>query len=218
MSTQYVKAGQTITYTNTGSAIPSGAIVPIAGLGCGIAQVDIAASTGTGEVALYGVHSITRKSSDAFTLGQKVYYDISASEVVNVAADDGDVFIGYAHEAASAAAGSLNVALAPFSEQGARVITQGTATTVTADDLAGGTCTVVASAAGTQAVSLIAAASVPGAIFTIYKSGSAGAVTITPTAGTIAGAGTYAAADAQNDHATFQAIGTDWVLIAATLA
>jgi hypothetical protein len=49
----------------------------------------------------------------------------------------------------------------------------------------------------------------------IVKTGTAGAITITPASGTIAGGATHAAIDADNDFATFQSDGvSDWVLIA----
>ena len=75
--------------------------------------------------------------------------------------------------------------------------------------------------AGVCALSIPAAASVrPGTRLHIYKSGSAGAVTITPAAGTISQGATHAAIDADNDEATFEANTAlnDWFLLGSKIA
>lgn len=93
-----------------------------------------------------------------------------------------------------------------------------TAMAVTAAQLAGGRVLAINTTAGVAALAIPAAASVPGAELTLKKTGSAGAVTITPAAGTIGGGSTHTACDAQNDTATFVAVGADWVLTHSNLA
>lgn len=77
--------GNRLLYTNTSTAITAGDVVVIAsgtsGI-CGIALVDIAATTGTGQVCIGGgdetVWSVTKTSGEAWTQGQVLYWDGSA--------------------------------------------------------------------------------------------------------------------------------------------
>lgn len=91
---------------------------------------------------------------------------------------------------------------------------------VTAAQLGSAHTRVIASVAGTAALAIPDAGTVPaGTPITVKKTGSAGAVTITPGAGTIAGGATHAALDAQNDWATFVSDGvSDWMLAEANIA
>lgn len=74
--------GNRITYTNAGSAIAAGDLVAIAtgtsGF-VGVAVTDIAATTGTGELAIGGgderVFKIPKTSGEAWTQGQVLYTD-----------------------------------------------------------------------------------------------------------------------------------------------
>lgn len=75
--------------------------------------------------------------------------------------------------------------------------------------------------AGAVALAIPAAASVrPGTRLHIYKSGSAGAITITPAAGTINQGATHATIDADNDEATFEAdpLLNNWMLLGSKIA
>jgi predicted RecA/RadA family phage recombinase len=78
MATNFVNDGKVITYANTGSAISSGDVV-VVGQQLGIALVDIAATTGTGSVALSGVYSVPKVSAAVIAQGESVIYDVSAS-------------------------------------------------------------------------------------------------------------------------------------------
>jgi predicted RecA/RadA family phage recombinase len=213
------KSGDVVLWTNgTGSPVTSGDVVVVGSLGCGVATVAIA-STATGNVAMTGVHKLTKYgTSNALTQGQKVYWD-TTNGVMNINAT-GRYFLGYADVAASATATTAYVKLAPFAEDFSGVVgatSSATAITLTAATMAP-MHTIIASAAGTQAVAIPAAADCAGYVFTLRKTGTAGAVTVTPADDTIASGATYTACDAQNDNATFAAIGTDWVLVRATLA
>lgn|GEM_PF-5698359 len=67
--------GNRINFTNTGSAISAGDIVIVrsgtAGV-CGIAVTDIAATTGTGQLEIGGVHALTAVTG-ALAYGALVY-------------------------------------------------------------------------------------------------------------------------------------------------
>jgi len=104
--TNFIQDGETIEYTNAGSAISAGDVVVIGKL-AGIAAVDIAASTGVGTVCLEGVFNVPKNTSTAFTLGAQLFWD--GTEVTN---DPTDTPLGTAHEAAAEAATTINVKLA----------------------------------------------------------------------------------------------------------
>ncbi len=77
-----VNNGDRILYTNTGSAIAVGDVVPVAtgatGF-CGVAVVAIAASTGTGvlDVKPGKRFTLLKASGEAFTQGQILYWNTS---------------------------------------------------------------------------------------------------------------------------------------------
>ena len=213
-------AGNVVQWTNgTGSDVASGAVVTIGSYGHGVATVAIA-NGATGSVAVSGVHKLTKyATSNALTQGQKVWWD-ATNGCMNVPSN-GDTFIGYAELAASATATTAYIRLAPFSDE-LRTGVVGATSSATAITLTASTLkpvhAIIASAAGTQAVAVPAAADCAGYQFTLRKTGTAGAVTLTPAAGTLAGGATHAACDAQNDFATFVAIGADWVLLSSVIA
>lgn len=76
----FLQEGCRIAYSNTGSAIVAGDVVPLAsgtsGM-CGVAVTDIAASTGTGAIDIAGVFTVTKATGEIFTVGQIVYWDDS---------------------------------------------------------------------------------------------------------------------------------------------
>lgn len=92
MATNYVQAGEVITYTNAGSAISAGDVVVI-GNQIGVALVDIAASTGTGSVAIEGVFTVPKVSAAVIAQGEAVIYDLSALAFDDAAAtpETGDI-------------------------------------------------------------------------------------------------------------------------------
>jgi predicted RecA/RadA family phage recombinase len=81
----FYKKGNMLTYFNTGSAIASGAVVPISGIGVGIAAVDIAATTGEGEIAIEGVFKVAKTTSQAWAQGARLYWDPGTSKFTTTA-------------------------------------------------------------------------------------------------------------------------------------
>lgn len=77
MATNYVNAGDVVTYSNSGSAISAGDVVKV-GQQIGIALVDIAATSGTGSVALSGVFTVPKVSAAVIAQGESVIWDASA--------------------------------------------------------------------------------------------------------------------------------------------
>ena len=69
-----VRPSGKINYVNAGAAISAGDVVDL-GTMIGIAIVDIAASTGEGQIALDGVHELAKENSVAHAVGDLVYYD-----------------------------------------------------------------------------------------------------------------------------------------------
>jgi len=82
MAANYIGAGASIEYTNTGTAITSGSVVIVGDL-VGIAATDIAATTGVGTVYIEGVFEVACNSADVISVGQTLVWDASASEFVD---------------------------------------------------------------------------------------------------------------------------------------
>jgi predicted RecA/RadA family phage recombinase len=78
-----IHEGSTLSYANAGGAIASGAPV-VVGNQIGVAITDIAASTGTGELAMDGVFELpkTAGASTAINQGTSPIYDVSAGAFV----------------------------------------------------------------------------------------------------------------------------------------
>ena len=74
MATNYKGVGNTIQYANTGSAISSGAVVIVGDL-VGIAETDIAATTGVGTVNIEGEYEVACNSADVISVGQVLDWD-----------------------------------------------------------------------------------------------------------------------------------------------
>lgn len=79
MTTNYRREGDSVLYSNTGAAIASGDVVIINNL-IGVALEDIAATTGTGWVAIAGTFSLPAVSAAVISQGEKVIWDVSAGE------------------------------------------------------------------------------------------------------------------------------------------
>lgn len=77
MATNYVNDGQVITYANSGTAISAGDVVIINNI-VGVALVDIAATTGTGSVAIEGVFTVPAVSAAVISQGEAVIWDATA--------------------------------------------------------------------------------------------------------------------------------------------
>jgi predicted RecA/RadA family phage recombinase len=86
MASSYQQEGSVITYSNAGSAIAAGDVV-VMGHTIGIALSAIAATTGTGPVAIEGVFSgIPKVSAAVFAQGEKLIWDVSAGKFDDSAA------------------------------------------------------------------------------------------------------------------------------------
>jgi len=81
MATNYVEEGETIQWTNGGTAKDSGAVVVIGSNGdalLGVALVDIA-NGATGSVKLDGVFTVPKVSAAVIAKGEYVMWDASAA-------------------------------------------------------------------------------------------------------------------------------------------
>lgn len=106
--------GNSIPYTNSGSAISSGDVVAIADT-IGIAAVDIA-NGDTGEVYITGEFTVPKVSGAVIAQGQRVMWDNSAGEFDDDAATpaSGDISNGaIAMEAKGTSTTSIKVRLTP---------------------------------------------------------------------------------------------------------
>lgn len=220
MATRFRRSGNTLIFSNTGSAISSGAVVPVGLIGCGIATVDIAATTGTGAVAMQGVYELPKNTSDALVQGQKVWW--SGTEVINEVAEDA-WFLGYADVAATSSATTGFIRLAPFSEEGPRLLTTSATAdaTLTAANFFGGELTLICPNSDANTITLPAIADVPKHCKLRVRKTTADAAAITldgNASENIGGATTYALIDAQYDNASFQSDGSAWILFDSEIA
>lgn len=114
MARKYLQKGDTIKYTNAGSAITAGAVVAMNDI-VGIADVDIAATTGEGSVSIEGCFEVTKIAGTAWNLGDSVDWDASLvafGKGITPAA--GDVLLAaVCIEAAASGATTAKVKLVP---------------------------------------------------------------------------------------------------------
>jgi len=119
MTTKYIGPGDSVQYSNTGSAISSGDPVVLGAVGnvsVGVALTDIAATTGVGTVAITGVYTFTKATGAVIAQGETVNWDASASNVDDNAATaaSGDVEdFGIAMTAAGSGVLTVDVLLLP---------------------------------------------------------------------------------------------------------
>lgn len=97
----YLAPGSNLSFT-AAAAITSGAFVVLGAIG-GFAVADAAIGE-TATIKVDGVFSVTKVGSQAWTVGQRVYWDAGNSRFTNVGADG--VFAGVATEAVDAGASS----------------------------------------------------------------------------------------------------------------
>lgn len=109
MSLKFRSTGMRLIYSNSGSAILSGAVVVLrsgaSGM-IGIAETDIAATTGTGYVMTGGVHNLL-KASGAISAWAVVYWNTSTG--INTTNTTTHTKAGIAVAAATTAATSIDV-------------------------------------------------------------------------------------------------------------
>jgi predicted RecA/RadA family phage recombinase len=132
-----------------------------------------------------------------------------------VLAFPGDLYIAEAMEPSTADGDLIRVyikkGIAAYQTQYTNA--SATPATVAATAFGSGMAVIVGSVAGVQTINIPGGASVKaGTILVTKKTGSAGAMTLTPATGTIAGASTHTAQDALNDTALFFSDGTNWLL------
>jgi len=147
---------------------------------------------------------------------------------VGIKAGNGEVASAVALEPATADAVYIRVRIVPRGLAANSVVTSATSssatpTALTVADLRGGTYNLTLSYAGAVALTIPSAGTVQdGALLAIYKTGSAGAITITVAAGTIDSHTntTYAAIDADKDYALFRANQAlaRWDIVASKIA
>jgi len=115
MATGYRQRGGRLTYTNTGAAISAGDAVVVGNMVC-VALVDIAATTGVGELGTTEVWELAKVSAAVILQGEHVSWDVSAAAVDDTAFTGaaGDLLnFGVAWEAAGAAVLLIDVLLLP---------------------------------------------------------------------------------------------------------
>lgn len=108
MATNFVQDGDILLYSNTGSAIASGDVVPMSSR-CGIALSDIAATSGTGACSLCGVYSVPKATGQTWTAGQAIFWDSGAGKATTTAT--ANTPMGFAFADATSGATSGNVEL-----------------------------------------------------------------------------------------------------------
>jgi predicted RecA/RadA family phage recombinase len=220
MAQSYLQAGDIIQFT-AASTIDSGDVVPVGNQQLGVALVDIATSA-TGSVAIQGVFELKKNTSDAIVIGQKLWWNATAKEVINEPAINA-WFIGYAFKAAGASAPKAHVQLAPFTEEGTRTLTLAAtgAQTLNVGDFGGGELIVFAPNTAAQTVNLPSVATIPPGtkLFVRKTDATAQAVTLDPAGSEqIAGGATFATIDANNDLAEFVSNGAAWALVRSVIA
>ena len=107
MKAEYLQRGEALDYTNaTENTIPAGAIVTI-GTKLGVAGCDILPGQ-TGSLHVCGVFRIKKNDAAAMEQGQTAYFDGTG---ITGTSGDNAIEVGYAAEAADAAAETVLVKL-----------------------------------------------------------------------------------------------------------
>jgi predicted RecA/RadA family phage recombinase len=222
MSSKYIQEGETLDWSNgTGAAVASDDVVVVGNHRLGIALAAIAIAA-VGAVRICGIFQLAKNTSDAVVEGQKLWWDATNEEVINAPAIN-SYFIGYAADAELAATATVKVQLAPFSEEGPRVLTLAAtgAQTLNVGDFGGGDLILFAPNTAAQTVNLPSVADIPpgSKLFVRKTSADAFAVTLDPdSTEQIAGGNTHATIDAANDLAQFVSTGAAWNLAHSVIA
>lgn len=222
MARNYIQAGETIDHTNvTGAAIASGVPVVIGKRQLGISLVAIAIA-GLGAVALEGIFSLAKNTSQAIVAGQRLWWDPATSKVINAPIIN-SYFLGYAINAELATTTTVKVSLEEFIEEGPRVLTLAAtgAQTLNVGDFGGKDLIIFAPNTAAQTINLPSVADIPAGakLFVKKTDATAQAITLDPAGSeTIAGGATFATQDANNDLAQFVSTGAAWQLMHSTIA
>jgi predicted RecA/RadA family phage recombinase len=113
-----VQNGHIIEYSNSGSAISSGAVV-VLDQRIGIAITDIAASTGKGSVQLDGVFQLTSDTGTAYAQGDRLFWDVGNSRLTKTGT--GNIPAGVCVLAKESATAVARVRLSDHPKQAAKV-------------------------------------------------------------------------------------------------
>lgn len=105
MAKNYVSEGDVLDFTTGGAAVTSGAVVAI-GKRVGIVLGDIPANS-TGSVAVTGVYTVAKLSTDVVGLGDPLYWDAANSRLTVTAG--ALVLAGYAAAPAGNGAGTVRI-------------------------------------------------------------------------------------------------------------
>ena len=106
MTTKYVMSGDVIDYV-AGSAISSGQVL-LVGVRVGVALADIA-NGATGAVAMEGVFTIAKLSTDVVAQGAALYWDNTNSRLTTTAS--GNTLAGYAFKAAGNGVTTVDISI-----------------------------------------------------------------------------------------------------------
>lgn len=109
----FIQPGKILNYTNAGSAIASGAVVPIAGLLCGVAAEDIGASS-SGPLLVEGVVEVAKATPLAINQGARVFWDSGNSEATTTVGSN--TLMGVAAKAAGSNDTVVEVLLVPLGD------------------------------------------------------------------------------------------------------
>lgn len=93
MSKTFIHEGECLEFANTSAAIASGRLVKL-GTRVGVAETDIAATTGAGTVCLCGVHEVSKLSTDVVAVYDELFLDNTNHRLTLSAA--GNTFAGIA--------------------------------------------------------------------------------------------------------------------------
>lgn len=106
MTSKYVQPGEVMDYV-AGANIASGQVV-LVGVRVGVALAAIA-SGATGSLAMTGVHTIAKLSTDVVAQGAALYWDNTNSRLTTTAS--GNTLAGYAFAAAGNGVATVNIKL-----------------------------------------------------------------------------------------------------------
>lgn len=99
----WIQEGNTIAYAASGAAKSAGAVVAVGEI-IGVVVNDIADGS-SGPVAIRGVVKVTKVGSQAWAIGDQVFWDHTNSRFTKTASSDADQPAGVAYETAGSGAG-----------------------------------------------------------------------------------------------------------------
>jgi hypothetical protein len=219
-ATAAVSAYRAVTLTTAATDFPTATHAGTSSVVAGFSTVAAAADAPVG-IANTGVGMATVNAASV-NIAAGDFLKVGTSAGILIKASTGETFCARALEPATVDGTEIKIQIlvngqSVVANSGSTI--SGASGSLTVADIDGKSYTLLSSNNGILALSIPGAASVAaGTRLIVRKTGTAGAVTITPAAGTIVGGATYAAIDAQNDHAEFIPVGTQWVILTSTIA